>query len=156
MLGIDPEFMSHQVAIEPTAKLVVQRKWKLIESKRKIIQEETNKLLAAEFIREIKYTTWLSNVVLVEKKKNGIWRMCVDFTNLNRAYPKDFYLLPNIDKLVDAVVGFKYLSFMDAYLRYNQIRIHPDDKEKIVFMTDGLSYHYKIMPFRLKNAGATY
>ena len=119
MPSINPNFMSHRLAIEPTTRLVAQRKKKLIAEKRRIIQEETNKLLAAGFIREIKYTTWLSNVVLVEKKTKGTWQMCVDFTNLNRACPIDSYPLPNINKLVDAIAGYQYLSFIDAYSRYN-------------------------------------
>ena len=82
--------------------------------------------------------------------------MCVDFTDLNRACPKDSYPLLNIDKLVDAATGYEYLSFMDAYSGYNQIWIHPEDEEKTTLMTDGLSYCYKVMPFRLKNVGPIY
>ena len=82
--------------------------------------------------------------------------MCVDFTDLNRACPKDSYPLLHIDKLVDAATGYEYLSFMDAYSGYNQIWIHPEDEEKTTLMTDGLSYCYKVMPFRLKNVGPIY
>ena len=105
------------MAIEPATKSVAQRKRKLIKEKRRIVQEETNKLLTAGFVREIKYITWLSDMVLVEKKTKGTWHMCVDLTDLNRAYPKNSYPLPNIDKLVD--LGYKHLSFMDAYSGYN-------------------------------------
>ena len=106
MPRIDPNFMCHRLAIEPSARLVSQRKRKLTEEKRKIVSVETEKLLAARFIREIKYSTWLSNVVLVEKKSKGTWHMCVNFTNLNKAYPKDSYPLPNIDKLVEAASDY--------------------------------------------------
>ena len=82
--------------------------------------------------------------------------MRVDFTDLNRVCPKDSYPLPNIDKLVDAAISYEYLSFMDAYSRYNQIMMHPEDKEKTTFKTDESSYYYKVMPFGLKNAWATY
>ncbi|MCI55736.1 gag-pol polyprotein, partial [Trifolium medium] len=68
----------------------------------------------AGFIEEIKYLSWLANVVMV-KKANGKWRMCVDFTDLNKACPKDPYPLPNIDRLIDGASGYKMLSFMDAY-----------------------------------------
>ena len=81
--------------------------------------------------------------------------MCVDFIDLNRAYPKDFYPLPNIDKLVEAASGYQYLSFMDTYLGYNQIHMHPKD-EKTTFMINDPTYCYLVMPFRLKNVGATY
>ena len=75
--------------------------------------DEMNKLLAAKFIRVVYYPEWLANVVMV-KKANGKWRMCVDFTDLNQAYPKDSFLLPRIDQLVDSTVGHKLLTFMDA------------------------------------------
>ena len=69
---------------------------------------------------------WLANVVVV-RKKNVKWRVCIDFTNLNKAYPKDFFPLPHIDMLVDATAGHELLSFMDAFSSYNQILMHPDD-----------------------------
>ena len=97
---------------------MAQRKRKLTEEKRQIVKEETNKLLTASIIREIKYTTWLSNMVLVEKKTKGTWHMCVDFIDLNRACPKVSHPLPNIDKLV---MQLQVMSFMDAYSGYNQI-----------------------------------
>ncbi len=98
---------------------------------------------------------WLANVVLV-KNASGKWRMCVDFTNLNKAYPKDSYPLPSIDALVDNTSGCRLLSFLDAFSGYNQIRMHPRDECKTTFMTKLSCYCYKVMPFGLKNAGATY
>jgi len=82
--------------------------------------------------------------------------MCVDFTDLNKACPKDSYPLPSIDALVDSASGCKLLSFLDAFLGYNQIKMHPMDEEKTAFMTERSCYCYKVMPFGLKNAGATY
>ncbi|RDY05099.1 Retrovirus-related Pol polyprotein, partial [Mucuna pruriens] len=82
--------------------------------------------------------------------------MCTDYTDLNKVCPKDPYPLPNIDRLVDSVSGYEFLSFMDAYSGYNQIRMHPDDEEKTTFITNGGAFCYKVMPFGLKNAGATY
>jgi hypothetical protein len=82
--------------------------------------------------------------------------MCTDYTDLNKACPKDPFPLPCIDKLVDNSVGYKYLSFMDAYSGYNQIPMHPDDQEKTTFITDIGVYCYNIMLFGLKNVGATY
>jgi len=89
-------------------------------------------------------------------KPNGKWRMCVDYTNLNRVCPKDSYPLSNIDRLVEGAADHKILSFLDAYSGYNQIRMHPWDKEKTAFMTDGGNYYNKVMSFGLKNVGATY
>ena len=91
-------------------------------------------MLEADFIREVYYPDWLSNVVIV-KKANGKWRMCMDFTDLNSAYPKDSYPLPHIDLLVDSIVGHHLLSFMDAFFDYNQIRLDEVDQEKTSFVT---------------------
>ncbi|GAU47368.1 hypothetical protein TSUD_403710 [Trifolium subterraneum] len=125
------------------------------ERTKRAIEEETQKLANAKFIREVKYPTWLANVVMV-KKASGKWRMCTDYTDLNKVCPKDAYPLPSIDQLVDNASGYGLLSFMDAYSGYNQIRMHPEDEEKTAFMTDRANFCYKVMPFGLKNAGATY
>jgi hypothetical protein len=93
------------------------------------------KLLKAGFIREVDYPEWLANVVLV-KKSNGKWRMCVDFTDLNKACPNDSFPLPQIDLLVDSTAGHELLSFMDALSGYNQIYMEEADQEKTVFITD--------------------
>ena len=90
------------------------------------------------------------------KKANGKWRMCVDFTNPNKACPKDSYLLPRNDQLVDSIAGHKLLSFMDAFSGYNQIRMDETDQEKMSFITNQGLFCYKVMPFSLKNVGATY
>ena len=82
--------------------------------------------------------------------------MCVDYTNLNKACPKDSYLLSNINHLVDNTSGFRILSFRDAFSEYNQVKIHPDDEEKTAFITNEGVYYYQVVPFTLKNVGATY
>jgi len=109
----------------------------------------------AGFIQKACYTTWLANVVMV-KKSNGKWRMCVDYTNLNKACPKDSYPLPTIDRLVDEAADHQILSFLDAYSGYNQIQMHNHDREKTAFKTDSDNFFYEVMLFGLKNAGATY
>jgi hypothetical protein len=97
----------------------------------------------------------LANIVLV-KKSNGKWRMCIDFTDLNKAYPKDSFPVPLIDALVDNTAKYKLLSFMDAFSGSNLIFMHPKDREKIAFIMDRGLYYYKVMPFGLKNARETY
>ena len=82
--------------------------------------------------------------------------MRIDFTDLNKACPKDSFPLPHIDRLVEATAGHQLLSFMDAFSGYNQILMNPDDQEKTSFITKRGTYCYKVMPFGLKNAGATY
>ena len=90
------------------------------------------------------------------KKSNGKWRTCVDFTDLNKACPKDSFPLPRIDQLVDSTDRHKLLSFMDSFSGYNQILMDEENQEKTSFVTSQGLYCYKIMPFGLKNARATY
>ena len=90
------------------------------------------------------------------KKENGKWRMCVDFTDLNNACPKDSFPIPKIDQLMDSMVGHKLLTFIDAFSGYNQIQIAEEDQEKIAFITSQGLYCYRVMPFGLKNVGAMY
>ena len=90
------------------------------------------------------------------KKPNGKWRMCVDFTDLNRACPKDSYPLPRIDTLVDLTARHELLSFMDTFSGYNQIRMKEEDQEKTSFVTSQGIFCYKVILFGLKNAGVTY
>ena len=153
--GVDPLVASHKLSIYKEARYISQKKCKLGEERRLATKVEADKLLNAGFIEEAQYTTWLFNVVLV-KKANGKWRMCVDYTDLNKACPRDAYPLPNIDRLVDGSAGNKVLSFLDAYSEYNQIPMASSDMQKTAFITDDANYFYKVMPFGLKNAGATY
>ncbi|GKV51226.1 hypothetical protein SLEP1_g57895 [Rubroshorea leprosula] len=87
---------------------------------------------------------------------NGKWRMCIDYTNLNHACPKDCYPMPSIDKLVEAASGNERLSLLDAYSGYHQVLMAPEDEEKTAFYAGDEIYCYVMMPFGLKNAGATY
>nr|KYP69080.1 Transposon Ty3-G Gag-Pol polyprotein [Cajanus cajan] len=155
MPGIDPNLICHRLAIHKEAKPTAQRKRKVGGERRDAIITETQKLLNAGFIREVRYTTWLANVVLV-KKNSGKWRMCVDYTDLNKACPKDSYPLLSIDRLVDGASGHALLSFLDAYSRYNQIMMYPPNEEHTAFITDHANFCYRVMPFSLKNARSTY
>ena len=114
-----------------------------------------DKLLAVGFISEIKYPEWLANVVVVPKK-GGKWRVCVDYTDLNEACPKDNFPLPRIDQIVDVSAEHGMLSFLDAFSGYHQIPMHSPDAEKTAFITSYGLLCYNVMPFGLKNAGATY
>ncbi|PKU73073.1 RNA-directed DNA polymerase [Dendrobium catenatum] len=89
-------------------------------------------------------------------KGSEAWRMCIDYTDLNKACPKDSFSLPRIDLLVDTTSRHQMLSLMDAYSSYNQIKMNLTDEEATSFQTDRGSYFYQVMPFRLKNVGATY
>ena len=155
MLGIDPSVITYRLNVYPSSKPVRQKKRVFALERDNAIKEEVQKLTVAKFIQEVYYPDWLANVIMI-KKANGKWRICVDFTDLNKACPKDSYLLPRIDQLVDSTTGHRLLSFMDAFSRYNQIRMDEADQEKTSFVTSQALFYYKVMPFGLKNAGATY
>ncbi|CAL8116470.1 unnamed protein product [Prunus armeniaca] len=111
---------------------------------------------APKSIREVKYPTWIANIVPMKKKITGQIRICVDFRDLNEACQKDDFPLPIIELMVDATTGHEALSFMDGSSGYNQIRMSPEDEELTAFHTPKGIYCYKVMPFGPKNAGATY
>jgi hypothetical protein len=98
---------------------------------------------------------WLANPVIVPKA-NGKLRMCIDYTSLNKACPKDPYPLPRIDQIVDSTSGCDLLSFLDAYSGFHQIQMSREDRKHTAFVTvDGL-YCYVVMPYGLKNALPTF
>jgi hypothetical protein len=156
MPGIPRELAEHELKIFPNAKPVKQSMRRYNPEKAKSMGEEINRLLEAKFIKEIKEATWLSPPVMVEKKDTKIYRMCIDFTALNKHCPKDYFPLPRIDQIIDSTMGCERLSFLDAYSGYNQIRLKVEDEDKTAFITPHGVYCYMTMPFRLKNAGATY
>ena len=119
------------------------------------MREEVTKLKQAGAIKEVFYPEWLANTVVV-KKKSGKWRVCVDFTDLNEACPKDPFPMPKIEQLVDATISHPRMSFLDSFQGYHQIPLALDDQEKTAFVTPIGNYHYKVLPFGLKNAGSTY
>ena len=109
----------------------------------------------ADLIREVYYLDWLANMVMV-KKANRKWMMCIDFTDLNKACPKDIYPLPQVDVLIDSTAQHQLLSLMDVFSGYNQIKMDEADQEKTSFVTSKGILCYKVMLFSLKNASATY
>nr|CAN82844.1 hypothetical protein VITISV_005761 [Vitis vinifera] len=155
MKGIHPSIASHRLNVFSTTRLVRQKIRRFHPDRQKVIRNEIDKLLESGFIKEVAYPDWLANVVVVPKKE-GKWRVCVDYTNLNNACPKDSFPLPRIDQIVDSTAGQGMLSFLDAFSGYHQIPMSPADKEKTAFIMPHGLYCYKVMPFGLKNAGATY
>ncbi|XP_073025097.1 uncharacterized protein [Primulina eburnea] len=153
--GISPQVAEHKLNILPGSRPVKQKKRHFGPKKDKVIEEQVGELLKAGHVREVQFPTLLSNVVLVPKS-TGKWRMCVDFRDLNKACPKDCYPLPRIDQLVDSTSGCELLSFLDAYQGYHQIPLALEDQDKASFITSGGTFCYVVMPFGLKNAGATY
>ena len=135
MPGVPRELAEHALNVLPNARPVKQSIRRFSEPNRKAVGHEVNRLLAADFIKEIKESTWLANPVLVPKKDTDILRMCVDYTSLNKNCPKDHFPLPRIDQIVYSTAGCEKLSFLDAYSGYNQIRMKVEDEEKTTFIT---------------------
>lgn len=114
MGGIPPEIMTHKLNISPFVKPVRSKKRTFAPDRNKAITDEVEQLLQADILEEVFYPTWLSNPVMV-RKPDSSWRMCVDYTDLNKACPKDCHPLPAIEQKVDALIGFRIKCFLDAY-----------------------------------------
>jgi hypothetical protein len=155
MKGIPREVAKHKLNIKPGSKSVKQRLRHFNDEKCKAIGEEVLKLFSVGFIREVFHPEWLANPVLV-KKKNKKWRMCVDYTSLNKACPKDPFPFPHIDQVVDSTAGCETLFFLDASSGYHQIAMCIADQLATSFITPFDAYCYQTMLFGLKNAGATF
>ena len=120
MPGIPREVAEHALRLIPGSKPAKQRLRRFDDERHRAIGKEISKLLAAGLIKEVYHSDWLANPVLV-KKKIGKWRICVDYTSLNKACPMDHFPLPCIDQIVDSISGCEILSFLDAYSGYHQI-----------------------------------
>ena len=155
MPGVPREVIEHRLAVRPGARPVRQKVRRQAPERQAFIREEVARLLEAGFIREVIHPEWLANPVVVPKA-NGKLRMCIDYTDLNKACPKDPYPLPRIDQIVDSTAGCDLLCFLDAYSGYHQIRMAREDEEKTAFITPVGTYCYTSMPFGLKNAGPTF
>jgi hypothetical protein len=126
------------------------------DNRREAIKKELNKLLATGFFREVFHPEWLSNTILVRKKNTNEWRMCINYTDLNKHYPKDPFGLPRIDQVIDSTAGCDLFCFLDYYLGYHQIAIKVEDQEMTTLINPFGAYCYTMMSFGLKNAGSTY
>jgi hypothetical protein len=132
--GVDPAFATHNLNVDPLFRPITQKGRRISPLHKEAVCEEVSRLIDAGAIKEILYPTWLSNTVVV-KKKNGKWRVCIDFTDLNKACPKDPFPLPKIDQLVDATSGHQRMSFLDRIPRVSPNSIEPSRPGK-----DGVYY----------------
>jgi len=153
---VPKELIEHALKVDPKATPKKQQLRRFSPDKREAIKKELAKLIVVGFIKEVNYPKWLANPVLIEKKNNNEWRMCVDYTDLNKHYPKDPFGLPRTDQVIDSTVGCVLLSFLDCYSGYHQITLKEEDQIKTAFITPYGAYAYKTMSFGLKNACATY
>ncbi|XP_059659004.1 uncharacterized protein LOC132305373 [Cornus florida] len=156
MPGLSRKLVEHRLPIKKDFQPYKQPPRRMSSEVVLKIKEEIERLLKAGFIRTVRYVEWLSNVVSV-MKKNGKLRVCVDFRNLNNATPKDEYPMPVADQLIDSAAKHEILSFMDGHSGYNQIYLAEEDVHKTAFRCPGSigTFEWIVMPFGLKNAGAT-
>ena len=155
MPGLDSSIVQHHLPILPHARLVKHKLRRLHPRWSFQVKEEIQKQLSVGFLSVVEYLEWLANVVPVPKNDVKV-SVCVDFHDLNKVSPKDNFPLPHIDMLVDSTAGHSMLSFMDGFSRYNQIMMASEDMEKTSFIIEWGTNCYRVMPFGLKNAGATY
>jgi hypothetical protein len=152
---VDRDIIEHALETDERIPPKKQKLRKMSEEKVKAVEAEVQRLQDAKVIREVKYPVWLANTIPV-KKKNEKWRMCVDFTDLNKACKKDDFPLERVDKIVDDAANSEMLSLLDMFSRYHQIRVRKEDKEKTSFITPFGTFCFVRMPEGLKNAGCTF
>ncbi|KAK8683846.1 hypothetical protein V6N13_039892 [Hibiscus sabdariffa] len=155
MPGLNENIAMHKLPIKQECRPIQQKLRRMKPEMLLKIRDEVKKQFDVGFLQAVTYSDWVANIVHVPKK-DGKVRMCVDYRDLNRASPKDNFPLPHIDTLVDNTAGHSYFSFMDGFSGYNQIKMCPNDMSKTTFVTLWGTFCYKVMPFGLKNAGATY
>jgi hypothetical protein len=156
MQGVPRKLIEHSLNVDPKATPKRQHLRRFADDRRDAIKKELAKLLATGIIREVFHPEWLANPILVRKKNSNEWRMCIDYTDLNKHCPKDPFGLPRIDQVIDSTAGCDLLCFLDCYSGYHQIAIKEEDLERTAFITLFSAYCYTTMSFGLKNVGATY
>jgi hypothetical protein len=137
--GVDRDIIEHTLETDEKVMPKKQKLRKMSKEKVKAVEAEVQRLQDTKVIREVKYPVWLANTVPV-KKKNGKWRMCVYFTDLNKACKTEDFPLERVDKIVDDAASSEMLSLLDMFSGYHQIRVHREDEEKTSFIT--LSEHF--------------
>jgi hypothetical protein len=152
MPGIPSEVIEHKLVIDPAFNPIKQKERRYTPERRETIRLEVNRLHEAGFIRPVDYPSLLENPIIVEKPDVS-WRMCIDYTSLNKACPKDEYSLPRICQIVDSTASYELFSVLDAYSGYHQISLAINDEEKTRFITSFGIFCYTKMAFGLKNGG---
>ncbi|GJV13315.1 reverse transcriptase domain-containing protein [Tanacetum coccineum] len=152
MVEVKPFNTEHKLNEYSHVKPIKQNKRGLDPDRNMAACKETEELTKAEILRKVKHQTWVANPVMV-KKSDGGWRMCVYFTDINKACPKDCYPLPKIDWKIESLSGFRLKCFLDAYKGYHQIQMAEEDEDKTSFYVGEGVFCYKKIPFGLKNAG---
>jgi hypothetical protein len=155
LTGVDRKFIEHKLNIDPSVKPRKKKLRKMSDDKVVAVKSEVQRLLDSTVIREVMYPKWLANTVPV-KKKNGKWRMCIDFTDLNKATPKDNYPLPRMDQVVDSAANAAIMSLLDCFSGYHQCWMAKEDEEKASFITPFGTFCFVRIPEGSKNVGSTF
>jgi hypothetical protein len=141
LCGVNRDVIEHSLNVDLAIRPRKQKLRKMSNDKAEGARNKVKRLLSAGVIREVTYLEWLANTVMV-KKANGKCRMCIDFTDLNKACPKDQFPLPRIDSLVDAAATLKLMSLLDCYSDYHQIWMKKKDEPNTSFITPSGTYFY--------------
>jgi hypothetical protein len=155
MKGIHLDTCIHHIYMQENARPIRKPHRRMNPTLREIVKEELQKLLNVGFIYPISDSQWVSPLVIFPKK-DGKWRVCIDYRELNKETLKDYFPLPFIDQVLDTLEGKKYLSFLDGFSGYNQIQIALEDQDKTTFTFPWGTYAYKVLPFGLCNAPTTF
>jgi hypothetical protein len=155
LCGVNRDVIEHSLNVDLAIRPRKQRLQKMSDNKAEGAWNDVKRLLSAGVIRAVTYPEWLANTVMV-KKANGKWRMCIDFIDLNKAWPKDEFPLPRIDFLVDSAATSELMSLLDCYSGYHQIWMKKEDEPKTSFITPNGTYYYLRMTEGLKNAGRSF
>jgi hypothetical protein len=155
LIGASREVIEHKLQVNPIEKPKKQKLHKMSEEKLEATKAEVQCLLDVGFTREVTYPQWLANIVMVHKK-NGKWRMCTNFTDLNKCCPKDDFHLARIDQIVDSAASCDIMGLLNYFLGYHQICLRREDEEKTSFITPFGTYCYMRMPEGLHNTGRTF
>jgi hypothetical protein len=155
LVGVSRAIIEHSLGIDPSVRPKKQRLRKMSDEKTEAAKAKVRRLLEAKFIEPVAYPTWFANIMMVQKKC-GKWRMCIDFTSLNKACPKDNSPLQRIDKIVDCAASCEVMSLLDCFSGYHQIHMKEEDKASTSFNTPFSTYCFVRMPEGLKNVGSTF
>jgi hypothetical protein len=155
LCGVNRDFIEHSLNVDPIIRPRKQKLRKISDDKAEGARNKVKRLLSAGVIREVTYPEWLANTMMV-KKANEKWRRCIDFTDINKACPKDEFPLPRIDSLIDATATSELMSLLDCYSGYHQIWMKKEDEPKTSFITSSGTYCYLRMPEGLKNVGGSF
>ena len=143
MKGVHPSVCTHHIYIKECCKPFRQPQRRMNPALKDVVKEELQKLLDAGFIYPLSDSEWVSPLVLVPKK-NGKWRICVDYRELNKATKKDHFPLPFIDQVLDDLVR-NFFSFLAGFSGYNRIQIYPEDQDKTTFTYPWGTFSYRVL-----------